>query len=162
MPEETGARKEESSAEKTTCCTSQNSSKTLILVIILVLVVAGLAIAFKFAAFAKNGKNLRANQFENFDTDRSRGGANRGVADGSEGCPLHTGSAAQTISAISGDKLTVESSSKDQIVNIAADTSIVKNSEVAAKTDLKVGDKIIVKGTSNSDGEIIARSITVK
>jgi len=146
------------------CCNDGSGTKTVILVVILILVAVGLAAAAKFAIFRHNARNLRTGRFEQFDSNRAKGlGFNRGfAANGPEDCPLHSGNSVVSITAISGDKLTVKASGKDQTVNITPDTSITKNSEIAAKSDLRVNDVIVVRGTSNSAGEIVATSITVK
>ena len=147
------------------CCATGNNSRTVVLVIVLVLVAIGLAAVLKLTVFnhkAGFGKNFSMGRFENSDQPRGREGNGNAAAIGSEGCPLHSGNASVTITAISGNKLTVRTSGKDQTVNITPDTSIVKDGEIAAKVDLKVNDEIVVKGTSNSAGEIVAKSINIK
>jgi len=153
----------EKKSENGCCSNNMHTGRIALIIIGIVLVLGALGAVSKGVFFNHRAKN-NFGQFERLGAGRERGKnlAQVNAPIGSEGCPLHTGSTSVTISAISGDRLTVKTSSKDQIVNITADTSIIRNGEIAAKTDLKVDDKIVVKGTSNSAGELVATSIRVQ
>ena len=68
-----------------------------------------------------------------------------------------------SITAINGNKITVkDSSGKEFTVNISDTTSIITDTNVAALSDLKVGQNVLVRGSSNSSGEINAVFINIQ
>jgi len=137
---------------------TNHSAKIVILVVALVLVACGLATVIKFAAFRHKGSNVRTGRFEmmrNQEPKMMGRGRMGGFSKSGFGI-------SGTISDISGDKLTVKTSDKDQVVDITDTTSIIKSGQIVAKGDLKENDTVVVAGTSNSAGELVATQIRVQ
>lgn len=67
-----------------------------------------------------------------------------------------------SITAITGNVLTLHNSSADQSIVISDSTSIYKNGQIAKQSDLKVGDVISVSGKPNSSGQIQAILIEIQ
>lgn len=125
--------------------------------VVLILIAVGGATRF---AFRGKQENSRFGRFAMMQGQSNEFGRQK-----KSGCPntqeYQVGISGE-ITSISGDKLTVKTSTKDLTVNIVDETSITKNREVSAKSDLKEGDKISVRGSSNSAGEIVASLIRVQ
>ncbi len=137
---------------------SDRALKIVLIIIGAVFVLGGLATAAKFAYVGHN-QNIRTGRFQMMEGRGFERSAGRGNCLGADYFQVGVSG---TITAISGDKITVKTSSKDQVVNIADDTSIIKDRAIAAKGDLKINDEIAVRGPSNSAGEIVASLIRVQ
>jgi hypothetical protein len=155
-PEEAGKMPEKSGDKKEGFCSSHNHTGKIVLIIAIVLVVlAGLAALKLSFGHTKRSGRFAMMQVEPRGTGRmmQRGFGTEQTSElGVSG----------TVTAINGDKLTVKTSSKDQTVDITDTTSVIKNNQIAAKGDLTVNDKVVVAGTSNSAGELVATLIRVQ
>jgi len=65
------------------------------------------------------------------------------------------------IMAINDAKLTVKYNDKEITVNVLDNTSIQKDGNIAKFSDLETADKVVILGTSNSNGELNASFIVV-
>jgi hypothetical protein len=78
------------------------------------------------------------------------------------GSSFRGGGASGTIDSISGSTITVKSTSgTTETVTIGSSTTITKSQTMAA-SDLVTGQTISVMGTTNSDGSVTARNITIR
>jgi hypothetical protein len=66
------------------------------------------------------------------------------------------------ITAINGNILTVKISNADCSVSVTDATSYSKAGNIAKQSDLKVGDTILIIGSSNSQGQIAATAIAIQ
>lgn len=97
-------------------------------------------------------------------------GRGEGMMDGNWGGRgmMRGGSAQNTrlsgdVTAINDNKVTVKASDgTEYTVNVSTDTSYRKNSSIAKQSDLKTGNKVLVTGSSNSNGEIVASLIVIE
>ena len=55
--------------------------------------------------------------------------------------------------------LTVKMPDGSSKIVILSDTTVISKSDTTAKSDVKVGDKVGVFGTDNSDGSVTAQSV---
>ena len=100
----------------------------------------------------KGSINIDAGRFDNHGMMGGRGirgGYDRGI----------TGS----ITAINVNKITVKNSTgTEYTVDIADTTSLSTDTAVAKQADLKVGQNVIVSGSTNSAGEITATNVRIQ
>ena len=66
------------------------------------------------------------------------------------------------ISAIADNDLTIKVNDKSYTVVVDADTSLTKSGEIAKQSDLQVNDNVLVRGSSKSDGSVVATQIIIK
>lgn len=145
---------------KQACCSGGNhSAKTLLIVLGIVLILGGLGAAAKIAFFGRESRERTSRS----EMMRPKTRFNRPMMGRQTKSNEVSGfGVSGTITAVNGDKLTVKTSDKDQIVDITDATSIIKDKKIAAKGDLQVNDKVVTIGTSNSAGELVATLIRVQ
>lgn len=60
-----------------------------------------------------------------------------------------------------GTSITVKLSDGSSKIVILSETTSINKADVASKTDLKVGEKVAVFGSDNSDGSVTAQNIQI-
>ncbi|MFQ5886868.1 MAG: DUF5666 domain-containing protein [Anaerolineae bacterium] len=78
---------------------------------------------------------------------------------GKEGAPLR-GGIRGTIEAVEGDTLVVSTEEGETRVQ-TTDTTLIEKSMAVGVEDLEVGEQVVVSGSRNDDGSVIARSIRI-
>ena len=66
------------------------------------------------------------------------------------------------VTAINGNTMTVKINNTDYTVVVTDATSYDKVGNIAKQSDLKVGDTISIRGSSNSQGQIVATVISIE
>ena len=151
----------ENSIEKKEIFNFKQTLKMVFLALGVVLALLGIFYLGRLSAsenkFARKGPgNLAFNEFRpnqpNKGLERRSMGGRDFVRDMIEG----------EIEKIDSDILTIKDSDNTEYsIKILDETSISEDQKIAKKSDLKVGDKIAVRGSANSSGQIQARIIEI-
>lgn len=136
-------------------------SKTVILIVgVIVLVVAVAAGSFYGGiVYAQNqAASLRAQFFAGRGGDANGGGGFFGGGGGGQGGNGNGGGAAGQIKSITGNTIVISTAQSEVTVTVSDSTQIMKLS-AGALSDLKVGDRVAVRGTRDASGNIAATFI---
>jgi hypothetical protein len=123
------------------------NSKNIIIVILIVLIVGG----GMFFAGTKYQQGKRGNIARQFDGQRMMGTGN-GNQNGFR--PVNG-----DIVSVDDKSITVKLVDGSSKIVLISDKTEINKAEIATSTDLKVGEKVAVFGTSNADGSVTAQNI---
>ena len=164
MESENVAKVEEKKSEKSvSCCANNHGMKSIMIVIAILVVLGGIACVAKLM-FVRHGINqVSVKKNSSFGQSGFEGGYG-GRMMGGRGTRGQTGAGLiGKITKINGDNLTIhkDSNNKDYTVVIADTTQIQKDGDVAAKSELVIGQAITIRGGANSSGQIAANIIII-
>lgn len=136
---------------------TRDTTKAILIVVAILVVIGGVFVAGKSSA----RKSLRGQKFTSAKAQQDVGA----------GCPFHDAAGrgqvakgakvAGEITKIDTDTLTVKTTNSDLGVSIVDETSITNSQGISKKSDLKVGDEVLITGDSRSDGTVTATKIRI-
>ena len=138
-----------------------------IISVIALVIIASLASFYTGIKYQqKKSPTLTNNQQPGFGNGQGLGqGAGRANSDGSVAKNRgQTPGFRQTvgeITAIDDKSITVKLTDGSSKIILLSDSTTISQSTTAAKTDLKVGTKIMVNGDTNTDGSVTSRNIEI-
>jgi hypothetical protein len=154
---------EDKKTEKNIACCSGNHGVKVVLIVLAFLFVACGVVGVAKLVFLRHNFGRIATQKETIE-ERSFGVSRGGrMMQGQGGRGGENQGIIGRITKIDGDNVTIhkDSSGKDYIIVIADTTQIRKDSEIASKTDLAIGQAITVRGGANSSGQILANILII-
>jgi hypothetical protein len=164
MDENKESKIEENNSEKHQHCDHDHHHglKVALITLACLLVLFGVIGVAKMAFF-QNGPGNRIAVQRSFMVEGNGFGGGRMMMGGREMRGGYGSGIIGTVTAISGDNLTVHKASNNTnyTVIISSTTQIREGNNIAAQSNLATGQAVTVQGSSNSSGQIIANFIII-
>ena len=135
-----------------------NKNKNIAVACLVLIVAAGAF--FAGTIYQKNQKPGSTQVSDSSTTGFNRGGG-QGFTPGS-GSSFRGGGTSGTIASISGSTITVTATDGSTKTITLGDSTTITKSQTMAESDLAAGQTVTVMGTTNSDGSVTARNITIR
>lgn len=143
-------------------CTS-NKSLVVLLAVLGILVIGGSALAASKIAFGRFHNSNRLKNNIGFAGNSRYGETGRGMMGQRGNFHARGAGLSGSITAINGNNITIKDSNNKEYTVVVQDSTSIRNSGGIAKlSDLQVGNKVSVRGPSNSSGQVTANTIIIR